>query len=194
MADILFYAFSSLALVAALLMVVSPSAVNGAMCMIVAFVSTAALFVLLEAYFIAIVQVMVYAGAVMVLFLFIIMLLNVEEGKGAIGRGKWTLVASILGFIALSVLILHAFGGSGQLPEPPPFLAMDHPEGTAGRGFPFTTSIKSFGYSLFSKYMLPFQVCGFLLLAGMIGVIVISKKSSEQLRAEANVTKKEDLG
>ena len=72
MLDILFYFVSAFTLIAALLMVMSPNAVNGAMCMIAAFVGTAALFILLEAYFLAILQVLVYAGAVMVLFLFII--------------------------------------------------------------------------------------------------------------------------
>ena len=59
-----------------------------------------------------------------------------------------------------------------------------NPTGSTG-GFEFSTAAKSFGYSLFTKYMLPFQVAGFLLLAGMIGVIVVSKKSAQQLEAEA---------
>ncbi len=194
MVDILFYVFSAFTLISALLMVVSPSAVNGAMCMIATFVGTAALFVLLEAYFLAILQVMVYAGAVMVLFLFIIMLLNVEEGEGGIGKEKWTVAASVVGFTILFVLIVSTFAGSGHLPELAPAIVVDNPEGAVDGGFPFSTSVKSFGYSLFSKYMLPFQVCGFLLLAGMVGVIVISKKSSEQLEAEAATAREKEIG
>lgn len=182
MPDLLFYVFSSLTLIAALLTVVVPGAVTGAMCMIVAFVGTAALFVLLEAYFLAILQVMVYAGAVMVLFLFIIMLLNVEEGEGSIGKRKSTWFVSSVGFACLLVPIVFTFWGGGHLLDPVPPVVTAHPEVASADGFPFTTSAKSFGYSLFSKYMLPFQVCGFLLLAGMVGVIVISKKPSCQLK------------
>ncbi len=186
MLDILFYVFSAITLITALLMVISPNAVNGAMCMIVSFVATAALFVLLEAYFLAILQVLVYAGAVMVLFLFIIMLLNVEKGEGAIGKDKMTMAASIVGFALLSILVVSLFSGGQHLPEPTPVAVMANPDTAIQGAIPFTTSVKSFGYSLFSKYMLPFQICGFLLLSGMIGVIVISKKSPEQSEAEEN--------
>jgi len=157
-------------------MVLSPNAVNGALCMIVSFVSTAALFVLLEAYFIAVLQVLVYAGAVMVLFLFIIMLLNVEKGEGGgYAKDRISLAASIIGFALVAVLVAAAFGSGEHLPEPGLVEVVENPIGSNG-GFEFSTAVKSFGYSLFSKYMLPFQVAGFLLLAGMIGVIVVSKK------------------
>lgn len=191
MLDILFYLFSALTLIAALLMVVSPSAVNGALCMIVSFVGTAALFVLLEAYFLAILQVLVYAGAVMVLFLFIIMLLNVDKGEGATDyKDKLSVGAAIVGFALVVILIVTAFAGSGDLPEPAVADTVASPTGTTD-GFEFSTAAKSFGYSLFTKYMLPFQVAGFLLLAGMIGVIVVSKKSPQELELEAAATEKE---
>ncbi len=100
MLDILFYVFSAITLIAAVLMILTPSAVNGAFSMIVAFLGTAALFVLLEAYFLAIVQVVVYAGAVMVLFLFIIMLLDVEKGEGSTQyKDKLTIGAAAVGFL-----------------------------------------------------------------------------------------------
>ena len=83
MIDLLFYIFSGLMILGALVMILSPNAVNSAMCMIVTLVATAGLFVLLEAYFLAILQVLVYAGAVMVLFLFIIMLLDVDKEKAS---------------------------------------------------------------------------------------------------------------
>lgn len=184
MLDTLFYVFSAITLVSALFMVVSPNAVNGALCMILSFVATAALFVLLEAYFIAILQVLVYAGAVMVLFLFIIMLLNVEEGEGGgYSKDRISLVASIVGFALVAVLVAAAFGGGSHLPEPQLIEVVDNPIGASG-GFEFSTAMKSYGYSLFTKYMLPFQVAGFLLLAGMIGVIVVSKKPPEDTAPE----------
>ena len=191
MLDILFYILSAFILIAALLMVMSPNAVNGAMCMIAAFVGTAALFILLEAYFLAILQVLVYAGAVMVLFLFIIMLLNVEEIELSKRKSMRSNLLAVLSFIIVSVLMISAFSGD-YLPEPELLPVAANPDGSLVSKIPFTTSSKSFGYSLFSKYMLPFQVTGFLLLSGMIGVIVISKKSSEQLEAEALLKKERD--
>ncbi|MFT4901075.1 MAG: NADH-quinone oxidoreductase subunit J [Lentimonas sp.] len=176
MLDILFYVFSTIILIAALVMVLSPNAVNCSMAMIVSFVATAALFVLLESYFLAILQILVYAGAVMVLFLFIIMLLDVDKGEPAFPRDKMTLIGSFFGFSLLAVLVVSTFSAA-HLPEPGLFPVLENPTGV-GEGIPFTTSAKSFGYSLFSKYMLPFQVTGFLLLAAMIGVIVVSKKQA----------------
>jgi NADH-quinone oxidoreductase subunit J len=183
MLDILFYVFSAITLIAAVLMVISPNAVNGAMCMIVSFVGTAALFVLLEAYFLAILQVLVYAGAVMVLFLFIIMLLDVENAQSLEYKDKLTVGASAVGFILLTILVCSTFSG-GNLAEPSLNPVMENPTVFDG-GIPFTTSSKSFGYSLFTKYMLPFQVTGFLLLSAMIGVIVVSKKSIQETEAAA---------
>ena len=184
MLDILFYILSAFTLIAALLMVMSPNAVNGAMCMIAAFVGTAALVILLESYFLAILQVLVYAGAVMVLFLFIIMLLNVEEIEPSKRKNMRSNFLAGLSFIIVSSLMISAFSGE-YLPEPELLPVAANPDGSLVSKIPFTTSSKSFGYSLFSKYMLPFQVTGFLLLSGMIGVIVISKKSTEQIEAEA---------
>ena len=191
MLDILFYIVSAFTLIAALLMVMSPNAVNGAMCMIAAFVGTAALFILLEAYFLAILQVLVYAGAVMVLFLFIIMLLNVEEIEPSNRKSMRSNFLAVLSFIIVSGLMISAFSGE-YLPEPELLPVAANPDGSVVSKIPFTTSSKSFGYSLFSKYMLPFQVTGFLLLSGMIGVIVISKKSTEHLEAEALLEKERD--
>jgi NADH-quinone oxidoreductase subunit J len=175
MVDILFYLFAAVTLVSAVFMVLSPNAVNGAMCMIVSFVGTAALFVLLEAYFLAVLQVLVYAGAVMVLFLFIIMLLDVDKDTSSYLKDKLSLAGAVVGFSLLAVLLYSAFAGGQHLPEPGLLPVSEVPTGDSA-GIPFTTSAKSFGYSLFTKYMLPFQVTGFLLLAAMIGVIVVSKK------------------
>ena len=83
----------------------------------------------------------------------------------------------MLGFGLLVLLICQAFSGA-HLPEPTLLPVAENPTGTE-EGFAFTTSAKSFGYILFTKYMLPFQVTGFLLLAAMIGVIVVSKKAKE---------------
>lgn len=164
MHEALFYLFAVLTLVPALLLVTSRNAVNGAMLMIVSFVGTAALFALLQAYLLAILQVLVYAGAVVVLFLFIIMLLNVE--RMASPKPRTLGVAASVVALALLVTGVVAVVWSGR----------GGPVPTQGVEAPASLAI-NFGYLLFTKYMLPFQLTGFLLLAAMIGVIFLSKKT-----------------
>jgi NADH-quinone oxidoreductase subunit J len=161
MSDLLFYIFSTLTLAAALLVVTNRNAVTAAMFLIVTFLGMASLFVLLESYFLAVIQVLVYAGAVVVLFLFIIMLLDV---KGTTVRPRiFTLVASSVAFALLLIGLAAGLKGSGLASAP-----VDGP----GVG----ANLKEFGVQLFTTYLLPMQVTGFLLLVAMIGVIVLSKR------------------
>lgn len=162
MSELFFYLFSAITLGAGLAVVCSRNPVNAAMFLILSFLGMASLFVLLEAYFLAVIQVLVYAGAVVVLFLFIIMLLDVKaEAKQ---RLKPLSVAASLVGLALLVTGVVAVTSSPSLKQ----------GGAAPVGEPAT--LKSFGYELFTTYLLPMQVTGFLLLIAMIGVIVISKK------------------
>ncbi len=163
MEDILFYLFASGVLVSAFFVVVCRNPVNGAMFLIVTLVGIAALFVLLESYFLAVIQTLVYAGAVVVLFLFIIMLLDVE-GSSKIRPKAISVTAAGMAFVLLALGVLGLFATGWGGPEP------DLPLRTAA------SLSRHFGYELFTKYMLPFQLIGFLLLAAMVGVIYISKK------------------
>jgi NADH-quinone oxidoreductase subunit J len=138
--------------------------VSSAMCLVVSFVGLAALFFLLDAYFIGIIQVLVYAGAVMVLFLFIIMLLDIkaEERRRmnlptVIGGG-----VVILSFVGILVKVIHS---SADFFEIKPVL--DHPA---------VNDVKAIGARLFTDFNLPFQIIGVLLLVATIGVVVLSKK------------------
>lgn len=177
MVDLLFYIFASLMLFSALAVVLNKNAVNSAMCMIVTLVSTAALFILLEAYFLAVLQVLVYAGAVMVLFLFIIMLLDVDKGVDlGFSKHKIATFARLSGIALLFFLVFNSFAPA-HLPDIE-LLALSELDQNGLTGFKNTA--KSFGQLLFTKFMLPFQVIGFLLLIAMIGVIVISKKQKTQ--------------
>lgn len=162
MSDILFYVFSTLTLVAALLVVTNRNAVNSAMFLIVTFLGMAALFVLLEAYFLAVIQVLVYAGAVVVLFLFIIMLLDVKGGPMVRPR----LVGFVASTVALALLLVGLAAGLKQ--------SGLNAAAVAGPGS--GSNLKAFGIELFTTYLLPMQVTGFLLLVAMIGVILLSKR------------------
>ncbi|MBD5778984.1 NADH-quinone oxidoreductase subunit J [Pelagicoccus sp. NFK12] len=163
MTDLFFYIFATLTLGCAFGVVFSRNPVNAAMFLIMTFIGMAAHFVMLEAYFLAVIQILVYAGAVVVLFLFIIMLLDVgEEKKHRVKPLTW--VASLVGF-ALLILGVVSITSSDNIKT-----ASDSLPEAAG------ASLKNFGYELFTTYQLPMQVTGFLLLIAMIGVIVLSKK------------------
>ena len=185
--DFLFFVFATLSVGGGLLMVFSRHPVSAALFMIVSLVGVAALFVLLEAFFLAILQVLVYAGAVMVLFLFIIMLLDVGPQGGKASRVK--VFSAIVGLILVGSLICLMFQIGQGTEVDAANRSFDWPELTEdatsnGNNLTLSPSAKSFGFGLLAKYMLPLQVSGFLLLAAMVGVIILSKKSSQQPEQE----------
>ena len=159
MAEILFYIFAALALICGALVILSRNPVNSAMFLVLSIVSLAALFVLLHAFFLAAVQVLVYAGAVIVLFLFVIMLLDLKEEE----TRKIKKVVTALG-VGSVVAIAFIFWSSLER------TGMSSGSGRAEGG------TLLLGRLLFSTYALPFEVLSVLLLVGMIGVILLSKK------------------
>lgn len=161
MKELFFPVFAVLTIVPAICMVLSRKPVNAAMNMLLSFVGLAALFVLLETYFLAVLQVMVYAGAIVVLFLFIIMLLDANDSPSP----KLTrFLASFIAFALLAVGGYYLVFGCGAGPYPE--ITADAP-GKLSR---------TFGVELFTRYLLPFQMTGFMLLIAMVGVIVVSRK------------------
>ena len=163
MSSFLFYAFALFTLICAVATVVNKNAVNAAMSFLLCLVGVAALFVQLDAYLLAFLLLLVYAGAVVALFLFIIMLLDVQ-GRAAVPFKSVSTVASL---IALALLLagLGSFVTHGQINAP-------NAGATTGVG----AALKPYAYQLFTTYLLPVQVMGFLLLVAMLGVIVLSKK------------------
>lgn len=167
MKEILFHFFAALTLLPAFLVATSRKPVNAAMNMLVSFVGLSALFVLLETYFLAILQVLVYAGAIVVLFLFIIMLIDPARSPAP---GLMRFLASLAAF-ALMVLggyFLVFGGGAGPFAE----ISAEAP-GSLSR---------TFGVELFTRYLLPFQMAGFMLLIAMVGVIVVSRKHETEAK------------
>lgn len=164
-------------------MVVNRNAVNGAMFMIIALLGVAALFMLLKAFFLGILQVMVYAGAVMVLFLFILMLIDVDA-KARLKPDRITTITALLCFLALALGVAYVFNFGDHLPPTeaaaivPALPPEDKPQA-------YSSSAKSYGLGLFTRYMLPFQVTGFLLLIAMVGVILIGRKPKEESSADS---------
>ena len=163
MQDLFFYLFAALTLLCAFLVVANPftrNPVTSAMFLVLAIISMAGLFVLLHAFFLAAVQILVYAGAVMVLFLFVIMLLDLKE---EVRRHYKTfgIVAGVLSVGALLAIAVRAIATSGV---------------GAGLQPQAEGSTRSLGKLLFTQYLLPFEVVSILLLVAMVGVILLSKK------------------
>lgn len=169
--QILFILFGAVSLIGAIAVISFRHPIYSALSLIVTFFAQAGLFVLLGAHFVAAVQIIVYAGAIMVLFLFVIMLLNLGtlSMQGAMS-GKLKGFAIILGvllaaegiYIAANALNDTAVASAEPLAET------------------VTTTTYDIGELLFSKYLLPFEVTSLILLAALIGVIVLVKRGSEE--------------
>jgi NADH-quinone oxidoreductase subunit J len=162
MAALLFYLFAAITLGTAILVVVSKNAVNSAMFFLLSLMGTASLFVLLDAFLLAVLLVLVYAGAVVALFLFIIMLLDMHGGDRKPFK-RTTMVASAFAAILLGLGVL-GFVQRAQL--------LSAPVGAEAVG----ATLKGYAAQLFTTYLLPVQIVGFLLLIAMLGVIVLSKR------------------
>lgn len=160
--DGLFYLFAALMLACALLVIVSRNPVTSAMFLVLTILAMSGLFVLLHAFFLAAVQIIVYAGAVLVLFVFVIMLLDLKEEE----RRKIKFFGVVAGFVSVGGIV-SAFVKSVASLKPP--TESPHLEGDT----------LSLGKLLFSHYLLPFEVVSVLLLVAMIGVILLSKKRLE---------------
>jgi NADH-quinone oxidoreductase subunit J len=166
MSDFLFYLIAIFTAGCAVGVVANKNAVNAAMCLMLCLMGIASLFVLLDAYLLAALLVLVYAGAVVALFLFIVMLLDMQGGVKRPFR-KLTALASTA---ALALMLV----GAGMLHARVP--AETAPAAGAALVAPVGTVLKNYAELLFTTYLLPVQIIGFLLLIAMLGVIVLSKK------------------
>jgi len=162
----LFYFFGAISLIAAINVVVQKRVFYSAISLILCLCAVAALYLMLEAPFIAAVQIIVYAGAIMVLFLFVIMLL--DPFSTAILRDKkkpLAYAAVLLGILILATMVT-------LLSSYNPARALRNPVSADGG----TGSASHFGQVLFKEYLLPFEMTSVLILAAIIGVVVLSKR------------------
>ena len=160
----LFWIFSLLMLLFAAGVVLLRNPVSSAMSLVMSFVALAAVFVSLDAYFIAVVQVLVYAGAVMVLFLFIIMLLDLREEKSRRVRlSAWVGGGLVVGgFVSALVQVVSSLPGADSTKP-----AVSNPE---------ANDVALVGFALFRDFNFPFQIIGVLLLVATVGVVLLSRK------------------
>ena len=166
MSPFLFWIFALMMLIFGAAVVINRNPVASALSLVVSFLALAALFMSLDAYFIGIIQVLVYAGAIMVLFLFIIMLLDLRAEE--LRKINW--IASAGGLAVALALIVQIFAIVGRFqmakqPFPP---------------LPRSTSddVHRIGLLLFGNYNLPFQIIGVVILVATIGVVMLSRRET----------------
>lgn len=160
----LFWLFAFIMLGFGAAVIINRNPIASALSLVICFMGLSALFISLDAFFIGIIQVLVYAGAVMVLFLFIIMLLDLRAEE----RRKTNIVAFAGGIAVAMAFFIQLYFVIGQL-------------SAAKEGFPPLASAKTddvhnVGLLLFTNYTLPFQIIGVLVLVATIGVVVLSKR------------------
>ena len=167
--QIFFGYFATMMTVISLLVVSRKNPVHSVLWMLVLFVHMAGLYLFLNAEFLAAVQIIVYAGAIMVLFLFVIMLLNLrKEEKEFRLQGQWP-VSAVTGVLFLVVLI-SILAKITVLPE----LGEYSIEAIQAEG-----SMMTIGKVLYTKYLLPFEIASVLLLVAIVGAVVLAKKRIE---------------
>ena len=163
--QILFFIFAALILLTAGLVAFRPRPVESAMWLILNFFLTAGLYVLLGSHFVAVIQVLVYAGAIMVLFVFVILLLNLDPRElGAEGSISWSGLVLFVSFLSFVLLALHV-STPALLEKMPPA-----PEGSS-----FGT-LESLSKTLLSEYIFAFEMAGIILLLAIIGVGLLARR------------------
>jgi NADH-quinone oxidoreductase subunit J len=165
MQDAIFYIFALLTLVCGFMVIANPfsrNPVTSAMFLVLTIASLAGLFVLLHAFFLAAVQVLVYAGAVMVLFLFVIMLLDLKAEERRKIK-EFGVAGGVISVGTILFIFLKALADPNS-----PLGAVSSPK-SEGATIPL-------GRLLFTQYLLPFEIVSVLLLVAMVGVVLLSKK------------------
>jgi NADH-quinone oxidoreductase subunit J len=166
METVLFYLFGIIALASAIMVIVNRKVFYSALSLILCLCSVAVLYLLLESPFIAAVQIIVYAGAIMVVFLFVIMLLDPFSSEILQGKKKYLpYLGVLLGILAVTIIypVLKTYNLS-RTPKTPSFI-----DGGVG-------SVERLGNVLFSEYLLPFEMTSVLILIAIVGVVVLAKR------------------
>jgi len=166
MSPFLFWIFALMMLVFGAAVIINRNPVASGLSLVVSFLALAALFISLDAFFIGIIQVLVYAGAIMVLFLFIIMLLDLRAEE--LRKINW--IASTGGVVVALALTVQIFSVVGSFPS-------------AKQPFPplvrsTSDDVHQIGLLLFGNYNLPFQIIGIIILVATIGVVMLSRRET----------------
>jgi NADH-quinone oxidoreductase subunit J len=167
-----FYLFAGLAIACSLLVILKKSPVASAFSLVLVFFSFAGIYALLDAHLVAALQVLVYAGAIMVLFVFVIMLLNADSPSFDLGRSHIAVRATAgLLCAAMFVIFVWAFKNTPALAP----IAQFTPEKVEAAG----GNTRVISELMFSEYILPFELTSVLLLAAIVGAVAIAKRKQD---------------
>ncbi|MDB5478356.1 MAG: NADH:ubiquinone oxidoreductase subunit [Alphaproteobacteria bacterium] len=178
-ADILFYVFATILLLSAMVVIGARNAVHSVLFLILAFFNAAGIFVLLGAEYVAMLLVIVYVGAVAVLFLFVVMMLDIAAVKRVDLRRKHLMAGTVVGAALLAelVLVFKSWTSAEGARDNALFQAMD------GQSI---GSAQALGNILYTNYLYPFQVSGLILLVAMIGAITLTLRLRSGIRRQNN--------
>jgi NADH-quinone oxidoreductase subunit J len=160
---ILFCVLSFIAILSGILVIFSKNPIYSVLYLIMAFFAIAGHYILLNAQFLAVVHVIVYAGAIMVLFLFVIMMLNLNKETEP-HKPMWRKIAAVIAGGILLVTLVGALRSAAEIPA-------TQPNDTS------IGLVKNLGVVLFNDYLVPFEISSVLFLAAMVGAVMIGKKS-----------------
>jgi len=163
--NVLFWCLSVMAILAAILVVISKNPVHSVLWLIVVFVAISGHYILLDAQFLAIVNLIVYAGAIMVLFLFVFMLMNLNADTEP-QKNRWLKIAGVVTGGALLLVLVAALKKADLKTQ------VEMNNGDIGL-------IKNLGIALFHDYVVPFELSSVLFLSAMVGVVVIGRREGE---------------
>lgn len=163
---IIFIYFAAVIIISAVLMITRRNPIHSVLLMLLLFFHIAGLFVLLNAEFLAAVQLIVYAGAILILYLFVVMLLNVDKERSVKRANRyWPMMAGFGIVIASEIVLLIVRGkfavDAGQLMKP---------------GF---GTVNALGVELYTNYLVPFEIASVILLVGLVGAVMLAKKVKE---------------
>ncbi|HWV54902.1 NADH-quinone oxidoreductase subunit J [Pseudorhodoplanes sp.] len=174
-AALFFYLFSAICIASALMVIASRNPVHSVLFLILAFVNAAGLFMLLGAEFLAMILVVVYVGAVAVLFLFVVMMLDVDFAELREGFLQYLPIGALIGIVLLAeiLLVVGAWTIGGGTPR---VVAAPIPTDI--------TNTEAIGLVLYTKYIYFFQAAGLVLLVAMIGAIVLTLRHKEGVKRQ----------
>ncbi len=158
----IFLTLAAISILTALLMVLSKNPVHSVLYLILTFFAIAGQYILLNAQFLAVVHIIVYAGAIMVLFLFVLMLLNLNKDTEPQKSTTWKISAGITAGMLLVTLVGAIRGG----------IEVNIPENVNNQ----VGLVENLGYVLFTDFVVPFEIAGILFLAAMVGAVLVGKR------------------
>jgi NADH-quinone oxidoreductase subunit J len=176
---ILFYLFAAVAVASGVMVVTARNPVHSVLFLILAFFNAAGLFVLIGAEFLAMILVIVYVGAVAVLFIFVVMMLDIDFAELAAGMVRYLPIGALVGLVLLAELVL-VLGTWVVAPTGSSLMAAPLPAGGVS-----LSNTRALGDILYTRYIFPFQVAGLILLVAMIGAIVLTLRQRADVRRQS---------